>query len=95
MAVLDVPRLAAGDRPLLPPTSQLPWSRVFDPRAPHSHTLQLSLTVAPLNSLAVAVAVSAAGGTSVQDAGGGEVLAIEPGASAQVVGGRAAWGGSV
>ncbi|PNH12233.1 hypothetical protein TSOC_000852 [Tetrabaena socialis] len=83
-AVLSVPRLSAAQLPL-PSPNQLPVSHLFDPRAPHLHTMTLALNVKPPNSLGVAVAVAAeAGGPTVLDVDGEEVVAIEPGAQAQI-----------
>ncbi|KXZ55787.1 hypothetical protein GPECTOR_2g1337 [Gonium pectorale] len=90
VAALDVPRVETLPSPL-PPPDQLLVSRLFDPRAPHTHTLSLSLVVRPDNTLNVSVAVSsataaggAAGGVVVRDVDGKEVLTIEPGAEAQI-----------
>ena len=80
--------------------TQVPISRLFDPRAPHSLSLgPLRLNVQPSNSLGVAVSVAAAaaaggdvggggGGKKaavvVRDVGGEQLVTIEPGAQAEV-----------
>ncbi len=85
-AVLDVPRLRPED---FPPARApgVPVSRLFDPLAPHTHTMTLDLTVRQDNRLEVAV--QAAGGeggalATVRDADGKEVPAVQPGQQAQV-----------
>ncbi|GIL86136.1 hypothetical protein Vretimale_13856 [Volvox reticuliferus] len=91
VAVLDVPRLSAGQLPPLPPADQLVISNLFDPRAPHSHVLQSELDVRPDNTLAVSVAVASGDGGEdsgdaiiIQDVDGSEVVAVEPGSHAQI-----------
>ncbi|EFJ40727.1 hypothetical protein VOLCADRAFT_99419 [Volvox carteri f. nagariensis] len=96
IAVLDVPRLRTSQLPPLPPADQLAVSRLFDPYAPHSHVLTATLTMRPENALAVSVAVveaSSGGGggggggdgvRTIRDVDGGEVVALEPGATAEV-----------
>eukprot|EP00198_Chlamydomonas_reinhardtii_P005013 XP_001694349.1 predicted protein [Chlamydomonas reinhardtii] len=87
-AVLHVPRLGPSDMPL-PPPDAVPVSVVCDPRAPLTYSSKLRIAVADDNGLEVVVAVGpvageAAGGGRVVDAGGEELLAIEPGQKAEV-----------
>ncbi|KAG2434208.1 hypothetical protein HXX76_007934 [Chlamydomonas incerta] len=92
-AVLDVPRASAAAMPL---PEQVPRSRLFDPRAPHSLNLgPRRFAVQPPNALGVAVSVVAAGGgggsgagkaaaAAVRDVGGEQLLTIEPGGQAEI-----------
>ncbi|KAG2426455.1 hypothetical protein HXX76_011686 [Chlamydomonas incerta] len=86
MAVLHVPRLGPSDMPL-PPAAAVPVSVLFDPRAPLTYSSSLRIAVADDNALGVAVAVAPKPGVAagrVGDASGEELLAIEPGQTAEV-----------
>ncbi|GLI68405.1 hypothetical protein VaNZ11_012792 [Volvox africanus] len=89
---LDVPRLHVSDLPsfLGDVLRSLPTSRLFDPLAPHSHTLSLKLDVRPDNTFDVVIGVQTSAespGSEVpaaRDAGGQTLPTLEPGATATI-----------
>ncbi|KAG2491821.1 hypothetical protein HYH03_009778 [Edaphochlamys debaryana] len=104
-ALLSVPRTAPGDYPGGHPAAAprgaesqargttVPYSALFDPLAPHSHVMYLSLDVQPNNELAVQIAVRATAsgsktasgsGSAVHDVAGGELVTVEPGGQAEI-----------
>lgn len=80
--LLSVPRLPDAD--YAPPA--IPTSKIFDPRAPHSHTLSGAVAVRPpaARGLDVAVEVVPSGGGGGAAATAEGQVAMLPGAEAQV-----------
>ncbi|GIL54039.1 hypothetical protein Vafri_9594, partial [Volvox africanus] len=91
-AVLDVPRLRLRDFSFLygDVLRSLPTSRLFDPLAPHSHTMSMKLDVRPDNTLDVVVGIRTSAESlgnevpAAHDVGGQTLPTLEPGANATI-----------